>query len=75
MSIVQIQRVHRYRNGEEIVTFAENFDLSNHREYEDALQLVEHDLEEGEFSRTVGDGAPLMVRIYDEFAAEEVLTQ
>lgn len=64
MAFVQIQPVYRYRNGDEAITFAQNVELANHREYEDALQEVERDLGDGEFSRTVGEGAPLMIGLY-----------
>jgi hypothetical protein len=63
VAIVQIQRVRRYRDGKEIVTYAQDFDVSSPREQEDALRSVEHDMLDGEFSRTLGEGSLLWVRV------------
>ena len=69
MPLIQIQVLRDYRR-EPFVTSYLNIDVANHREYLDALQSVEMTIEDSEYTRTVGDGAPLAVgsRDFDSLA-------
>jgi hypothetical protein len=63
MPQVQIQRVHRSRNGE-VVVFAQDANLRDNHEYLDAVAPIERECDDAEFVRTVAAGSPLYVGTY-----------
>lgn len=71
MPLVQLQRVRRLPGGQEIVVFAQDVVIADHREYELAVAPIQRACKGKDFARTVADNAPKYVRTYYPAPEEE----
>ena len=59
-----MQRIRHYAHGQSVVVYAEDIEIADHREYEDAIASFQTNLPDGCSIRTVAEGAPLYQRSY-----------